>query len=64
MSHVTHPDRWIAETADGWDAALGAVGLRTLRATDGIEWTVRSTDSVRYGYTLHARIAVREAWPT
>lgn len=64
MSHVTPAARWLSETADGWDAALAAVGLRTLQATDGIEWTVRSTDRVRYGYTLHARVAVREAWPT
>jgi len=58
------PDKqWIAQDDVSWEARLRRVGLRTVARVDGIEWVLHHHRRLRSSFTLHGRVAVREAWP-
>ena len=63
ISSGVDPEHWLADSPSEWDRVLAQVGLSTVACMDDIAWVLRQTDRVRFGYTLHARLAVREAWP-
>jgi SAM-dependent methyltransferase len=58
-SSSASPEHWLAEDDAGWDAVLAQLELRTLHRIDDVDWVLHRTDRCRFGYRLHARLAVR-----